>query len=260
MRRFALIGERLGHSLSVPIHRALYRELGVEAEYRLLEVPRNRLEERLPELLREVDGLNVTIPYKQRVMSLLREVDELAKEAGAVNTVLCAQQYGVNTDVAGFETMLRLAGLDPRGQVCFVLGTGGASGAVRTALRRMGAAGIVFVSRHPQGEAIGYDELPRRMSGLLVNCTPAGMWPHPEDCPIPPALLDAVLSRCSGVADLIYNPRETVLTRAARERGLPQCTGLSMLAAQAMEAERLWLGREIPEDLLPVLMKEAENA
>ena len=198
----------------------------------------------------EVDGFNITIPYKQTVMHLLDGLDDNARRIGAVNTVtLGGSRVGHNTDKAGFRDMLRASGIDPRGQRCFCLGTGGASKAVRAALADMGAAEIIMVSRHPEGEQIGYDLLPEVFGGVLVNCTPAGMYPHPEGCPVPEKDLDAVLRRATGVADLIYNPAETRLTAAAKRLGVPACTGLHMLVAQAVEAERLWLGRDLPADL-----------
>lgn len=89
MRRYALLGERLGHSYSVPIHQAIFRVLGLEADYRLLEIPWGELGARFPALCRELDGMNVTIPYKEEVMPLLDGVDDFARQVGAVNTVLC---------------------------------------------------------------------------------------------------------------------------------------------------------------------------
>ena len=250
MLHFALIGEKLGHSLSVPIHEALYAMLGIDADYRLVPIPKESFDEDVRALMGEVDGFNITIPYKQRIMPLLGGLDARAEAVGAVNTVAMREgARGYNTDVPGFRDMLLHHGMDPRGLPCFCLGTGGASRAVRAALAELGAASVTMVSRHPEGEEIGYDALPERFEGLLVNCTPAGMFPHAEGCPVPDELLDAVLSRARGVADLIYNPAETRLTLAAKAHGVPACTGLYMLVAQAVEAERIWLGRDLPADL-----------
>ena len=113
MRRYALLGERLGHSYSVPIHQAIFRVLGLEADYRLLEIPRGGLGARFPALCRELDGMNVTIPYQEEVMPLLDGVDDFARQVGAVNTVLCREgaSRGYNTDVAGFMAMLERYGI-----------------------------------------------------------------------------------------------------------------------------------------------------
>ena len=89
MRHFALIGEHLGHSASVPIHRECWRQLGVDADYRLIEIPRDEFVPRVQQLLHEVEGFNITIPYKQDVMPLLGSIDPVAQAMGAVNTVVC---------------------------------------------------------------------------------------------------------------------------------------------------------------------------
>lgn len=258
MRRFVLIGERLGHSASVTIHREIWRQLGVEAEYRLVEIPRTELAPRVSALLREVDGFNVTIPYKQDVMALLDELDPVARSMGAVNTVVCGDRTrGYNTDAPGFMAMLRAHGLDPAGQTCWIMGTGGVSKAVRVALERLGAAEIRFVSRTPRGDIVGYDELADTGSGLLINCTPAGMYPDCGGCPLTEAQIARLLPRLTGVADTIYNPPDTVLTIAAKRAGIPTCTGLYMLVDQAVEAERLWFPEiEIPHDMTKRVLKE----
>ena len=262
MLRLGLIGERLSHSLSAVIHETFSRETGIPLTYRLIEIPAGQLDRQVPALLHELDGLNVTIPYKQRVIPFLDALDEQAQAIGAVNTISCGhgQSCGFNTDVAGFSTMLRAAGLDPCGQSCFVLGTGGASKAAGAALRNMRAQSVTFVSRHPGEGEISYAELRERFSGLLVNTTPVGMWPHPDACPLESKLLSDLLSKCTGVADVIYNPAETVLTQAAKKRGIPACTGAVMLAAQALEAERIWTGRALPDQLIEPMVQAIRQA
>ena len=258
MRHYALLGEKLSHSLSVPIHEALYRHLGIDADYTLAEIPRGELASRFPELCARLNGFNVTIPYKQEIMPLLSSVTDFAQRVNAVNTVTVrdGSTSGDNTDVAGFMAMLRHAGIAPSGREAFILGTGGASNAAETALRALGAVRVTKVSRHPQGEEIGYDALTERFSGVLVNCTPAGMFPDVTGCPVARDALESLLTRADGVADMIYNPRETVLTRAAAARGVPACTGLYMLVHQAVEAERIWQGQDLDETLTQELMKE----
>lgn len=259
MKHYALIGEKLGHSLSVPIHEAMFARLGIDADYRLVEIPRDEhFADNARALMAQVDGFNITIPYKQDIMPLLDKIDPKAARIGAVNTVVCGEMCsGHNTDEHGFAEMLRYHGIDPKGQPCYVLGTGGASKAVRVALEEMGAAAVTMVSRTPRDGVIGYEQLAALPGGVIVNCTPAGMYPHAEGCPVADDLLDAVLARATGVADLIYNPPETRLTAAARTRGIPACTGLYMLIAQAVEAERLWQPDiNIPADMAATLMKE----
>ena len=236
MKHYALIGEHLGHSLSVPIHQAVYEKLGIDADYRLIEIPKDGFDEHVRRLFAELDGFNITIPYKQDIMHLIDTIEPVAAQMGAVNTVTCrdGKNTGANTDAPGFEQMLRYHGINPEGKPCFVLGTGGASKAVIAALKGMGAASVTCVSRTAREGVITYQELPEAFSGILVNTTPSGMWPKVDGCPIDPDILPAVLKKADGVADVIYNPSETVLTRMAKEAGVPACTGLYMLIAQAV--------------------------
>ncbi len=163
MRHYALIGEKLGHSLSRPIHEAIFAHAGVDADYRLIEIPRDRFRQEAARLPQSLDGFNVTIPYKQDVMPLLAAIDPLAAAIGAVNTVVCGEMGGMrgcNTDAAGFMRMLDFYGLDVSGAPhCFILGSGGTMKTVRACLKAMGARGVTVVSRHPgAGDEISYAE------------------------------------------------------------------------------------------------------
>lgn len=257
MRHYALIGERLGHSLSVPIHQGIFQHLGIDADYRLIEIPRGEFAPTVRRLMQELNGFNVTIPYKQDIIPLLDEIDPAAKAIGAVNTVVMdGGAHGHNTDIIGFMAMLRHWGIDPAGQPCYVLGGGGTSRTACAALKRMGAQSVTVVSRHPEQGQIDYATFAREFSGVLVNTTPAGMLYQPDPCPFDTALLPQVIARATGVADVIYNPPETMLTAAARAAGVPACTGLYMLIDQAVAAEALWQGRPMPDDLTQTLMEE----
>lgn len=261
MKHYGLIGEKLGHSFSVPIHQAIWEKIGVDATYRLIEIPRDTFQQNVSALLGTLDGFNVTVPYKQMVMPLLHKIDPYAEAVGAVNTVLTGEtSCGYNTDDPGFEQMLRHWHIDVAGKNAFILGSGGAMHACRSALRRMGAKGIFIVSRTPQQtDEISYDDFYARFpdeGGLLVNTTPVGMYPNNSGCPISLEKLPLIVSRASAVADIIFNPAETILTSAARTAGTPSCTGLYMLIAQAVAAESIWQGRDMPHDLSDTLMKE----
>ncbi len=258
MKRFALIGETLAHSYSVPIHETLFSLMGLKDTYFLKEIDRETFHTDVMELLTRIDGMNVTIPYKQRIIPLLSAMDPLAERVGAVNTVVKKDGawIGCNTDVYGFMKMLRMHSIDPKGMPCFILGTGGASRAVYVALEEMQAACITYVSRTPGDHALSYDALPDVFDGLLVNCTPVGMYPHGDGCPLAPGALKAMLPRMQGCADLIYNPSDTRLTAFCRAHGVPACTGLGMLVAQAVQAERFWQDIPIPPDMTQQILKE----
>ena len=264
MKHYGLIGEKLGHSLSQPIHEAIFRELGIDADYRIIEIPKNDFTPRVQELLATLDGFNVTIPYKQDVMPLLAQIDPAAAEIGAVNTILCDARKGYNTDAAGFMGMLRHYGIDPKkGEYSYILGSGGTAKTVLASLKMMGADKVITVSRHPEGEGqISYAEFYEvfpQTGGTIVNASSAGMWPRKDEdniCAIHPSRVDEMMRHALGVADVVYNPPHTFLTQAAERAGVPWCTGLYMLVAQAVEAEKLWLGRDIPDDLILKIMDE----
>ena len=260
MLQFGLIGETLGHSASVPIHRAIYRLLGVEADYALFPIPRAQFAQEVKLLMDRLDGFNITIPYKRDIVPMLGGLSPAAEEAGAVNTAVRRGEawVGENTDIAGFAAMLRRHGIDPAGQTCYILGTGGASAAAAAALRAMGAASVTLVSRRPAGDAIGYDALAETGSGLLVNATPAGTRGCADRCPLTDSQLRALLPRLTGVADMVYNPPRTPLVLAAEAAGVPACSGGTMLVAQAVAAERLWLGVQIPDTVIPTILKEVQ--
>lgn len=268
LQHFGLIGEKLGHSLSRPIHEAIFTHAGIDADYRIIEIPRNIFTQEAAELLRTLDGFNITIPYKQDIMPLLADIDPLAAEIGAVNTVVCGDApRGFNTDAAGFMRMLEHHGIDPSAAPhCYILGSGGTSKTVRACLKTMGAKGVTVVSRHPAAAsyvpeisyADFYDCFPHT-GGLIVNASAAGMWPRSDPdniCAIHPDRIDAIMRHACAVVDVVYNPPETFLTRAAARAGLPWCTGLYMLVEQAVEAQRIWQGNRIPSDLTEKIMSE----
>ena len=238
LKEFGLIGEKLGHSYSVPIHNQL-----ADYDYVLHEVAPENLDAFMTE--RAFRGINVTIPYKKAVMPYCAELSDAAREVGSVNTILRRPDgtlYGHNTDIGGFIHMLKSAGIDPAGKKCVVLGSGGTSLTANAALKRLNASEIVTVSRSgPVDYAALYcDHADCR---ILVNTTPVGMYPKTGISPADLSRLPLV----EGVADVIYNPERTALVIEAEKRGIPAVSGLTMLVAQAREAAELFAGCPIPE-------------
>ena len=249
---FALLGEKLGHSFSPQIHRAL-----AGCDYQLLPTP----PEAVADLFRRRDfrGLNVTIPYKQTVMPLCDEIDPRAAAIGAVNTVVNrdGRLTGYNTDIDGLIYLARRTGVDMAGKKVVILGSGGTGRTARAAAGELGAAEIVTVSR---GGEDNYETLSRHADAqVLLNTTPVGMYPN---CGVSPVSLDA-FTHLEGVLDVVYNPLRTALLLEARERGLPCSCGLPMLVAQAWRAEELFTGSAIPaetvEAVLAGLTAQLEN-
>ena len=250
---YGLLGRKLGHSWSVPIHQAL----GC-GSYRLLEL---EPEELGPFLRREeIGGLNVTIPYKREVMAFCDVIDPAAEAIGSVNTLVRweGKLYGYNTDIDGFLYMLRRAKISLTGKKVLVLGSGGAALTAQAAARREGAREVVVVSRTGPDN---YENLPQRHGGAeaLVNTTPVGMWPNVEGSPVDLRLLPAV----TDVADVIYNPGRTDLLLQAEEGGLRRTGGLPMLVAQAVRAEELFFDKTIPggetENIIARLQRDRTN-
>lgn len=230
-----LIGRKLGHSYSCQIHHAI-----ADYSYDLWELE----PEQLAPFLQKGDfaGVNVTIPYKQQVISYLDDLSDTARAIGAVNTIVnrSGRLYGDNTDLAGMIALIRRLGLELHGKKVLILGTGGTSKTARAAAQQLGAAEVYRLSRSGREDAVTYEEA-RRLHGdaaVLINTTPCGMYPAVEDCPLDPA----DFPRLEGVVDAVYNPLRTNLVLAARERGIPAQGGLYMLAAQAVYAGALFRG------------------
>lgn len=236
---YGLIGAKLGHSYSVPIH----AQLG-DYDYRLYE----RTEAEFIDLMRrrEFRGVNVTIPYKKLAYALCDALSDTAMAVGCVNTVVVRPDgslYGHNTDIGGFIAMARRAGVDIAGRKAVILGSGGTSLTARAACRRMNARELVVVSRKGPTD---YEALYREHADaqVLINTTPVGMYPNNGQCAADIDRLPAL----QGVLDVIYNPDKTALVLDAEARGIPAAGGLYMLVEQARLAAELFTGRAIPED------------
>ncbi len=239
MRKFGLIGKSLKHSFSPGYFSEKFKREGiVDAEYTLCELDDISAFDELKQ--EDFRGWNVTIPYKESILPYLDELDEHAEKIGAVNTILKRgnKLIGYNTDHIGFERSL-LPFLEPGDTKALILGTGGASKAVAYALSRRGIH-FAFVSRNPVSGQLSYDQLnPAVMQNvhMIVNTTPAGMYPEVNE--YPPIPMEA-LSDHHFIVDLIYNPEETVLLKSAKGAGARVLNGLSMLHLQAEESWKIW--------------------
>lgn len=245
---YGLIGEKLVHSFSPKIHKAL-----ANYNYSLCPLSKDAVAEFLR--TKNFKGINVTIPYKQTVIEHLDELSNEAKRIGAVNTVKNknGKLIGYNTDYFGFKYMLESVEMEVRDQVVAVLGTGGASKAVKAVLEDLGAKEIVFISR--SGEC-NYDYLHNRKDvNIIVNSTPVGTYPNVEDC-----LVDLrVFSNLKGVADLVYNPSITELIYRAKQLGIKCVNGLSMLVAQAKKSAEIFLEKDIDDTVIKGITSSIER-
>ena len=251
--KFGLLGRTLGHSFSPRIHSALGN-----TNYELFEREPSQLQEFFDDP--ELQGINITIPYKVNALEACEVVDPRAERIGCVNTMVRkdGKWHGYNTDYDGFVFTLQHANIDVSGKECIILGDGASSATVHIALEDLGAKNIVHLSRKTApfyGDAPNYYETAQ----IIINCTPIGMYPHN-----PANLIDITqFSKLEGVVDLIYNPRRTILLLQAEMMEIPHCDGLPFLVAQGVEAAKHFQGesfgtKEI-EQILRDMRCEKEN-
>lgn len=251
--KFGLLGRTLGHSFSPRIHSALGN-----TNYELFEREPSQLQEFFADS--ELQGINITIPYKVNALEACDVVDPRAERIGCVNTMVRkdGKWHGYNTDYNGFVFTLQHASIDVSGKECIILGDGASSATVHVALEDLGAKNIVHLSRKTApfyGDAPNYYETAQ----IIINCTPIGMYPHN-----PANLIDITqFSKLEGVVDLIYNPRRTILLLQAEMMEIPHCDGLPFLVAQGVEAANHFQGesfgtKEI-EQILRDMRREKEN-
>jgi shikimate dehydrogenase len=257
MKVFGLMGESLSHSLSPMIHKYVYDMLHLEASYSLYQVQPAMLEAAVHGI-RALDlrGVNVTIPYKVKVMEFLDDISIEAKKIGAVNTILNdgITLTGYNTDYFGFGRMLEKYNINPAEKTAVILGSGGAAKSVTSYLLDKGVSELYIVSREPNRvttyskcKLITYEHLDRISHGdLLINCTPIGMFPNLDAAPIS----KHHTTKFEAVIDLIYNPLNTLLMTQAIEMQIPAYNGLYMLVSQAIASIEIWYGITIDEAIV----------
>ena len=253
LMKFGLLGRTLGHSFSPRIHSALGN-----TNYELFEREPSQLQEFFADP--ELQGINITIPYKVNALEACDVVDPRAERIGCVNTMVRkdGKWHGYNTDYDGFVFTLQHAGIDVSGKECIILGDGASSATVHVALEDLGAKNIVHLSRKTApfyGDAPNYYETAQ----IIINCTPIGMYPHN-----PANLIDITqFSKLEGVVDLIYNPRRTILLLQAEMMEIPHCDGLPFLVAQGVEAANHFQGQSFGtkeiEQILRDMRREKEN-
>ena len=264
LKRFALLGEPLGHSLSPALHKAIYRQLEIDdASYRTVELPEERLKSFFTGFkVGGFDGVNVTIPHKTAVIPLLDEVDSKAKLINAVNCINRTgnKLTGYNTDLLGFAYSLRQNDISIEGNEFAIIGAGGSAQAVGAVLAEGEAKTISIVNRTVENaevlkqniltlndqvtvNIVDEDGLIERAKHLdcVINTTCVGMSPEIKTSPINSEIFNEnVLA-----FDLIYNPLKTQFLQAAEERGASIVNGLQMLVAQAVYSVEIWMGGNI---------------
>jgi shikimate dehydrogenase len=224
------------HSFSAKYFSEKFANEHIDAEYSLYPIEENHLQEEAKRLFAFLDGMNVTMPYKQTIIPYLDSLDDTAQAVGAVNVV--HQHIGYNTDCLGFMESIKPL-LRPYDRKALVLGTGGASKAVCYGLRQSDIE-PTLVSRTPHSGMLGYEDLTKDIMEthtIIVNCTPLGMLPKIDTCP--PIPYEAITARHL-LFDCVYNPEETLFLRKGKEQGAMTQNGMGMLIGQAKAAWKIW--------------------
>ena len=275
---YSVIGDPVSHSISPRLHRLLMDYLDIQSAYEAVHVRCGQLESFVTGA-RETHrpGWNVTLPHKTDIIDFLDTVDPQAFRIGAVNTVKndSGRLTGYNTDVAGCEAALKRAGFTG-GSKAVILGAGGAARAAVAALACMGVHHIVFINqnleraRRLRDDFTGFGPLTITLhtwceekigdalkdADVLINATPVGLLPNINDSPLAD---DALLPPGLTVFDMIPGTEPTRLLRQARSRGCRTADGLSMLVAQAIAAQEIWLDRTLPAECFDFVYEELKE-
>lgn len=273
VRQYALIGENLSYSISKEVHKTLFSLNRIMANYEYAEIKLQNFENNL-ENLKNLDGFNVTIPYKQKIIPYLTSVSEDVELMEAVNTVknINGKLIGYNTDAVGFISSLKYLNTLLPASFC-VIGCGATARTLAIELANSGAKRIVIAVRNKnsqnlektkkllmnssqelQVEIKHIDELNGNVD-MLINATPVGTFPDNLACPIDKVALHNV----KFVYDLVYNPPETMLIKMAKEQNIKVANGLYMLVWQAALAHRVWYGARFDRSEIDRLIKRLQK-
>ena len=249
MDKYGLIGYPLGHSFSISYFNEKFQNECIDACYINFEIPSIEDLHEVLDSTPELKGLNVTIPYKQKVIPYLDAVSPEARAIGAVNVIRVTHEKnntrlkGFNSDVIGFTQSIEPMIDKKWHKKALILGTGGASKAINYGLKSLGIEPI-FVSRYERPDTIQYESITPEVIkeyNVIVNCTPVGMYPNTDECPKLPY---EAMDNHTILYDLIYNPDQTLFMRKGAEHGAEVKNGLEMLLLQAFASWEFWNGKE----------------
>ncbi|MDP3354060.1 MAG: shikimate dehydrogenase [Flavobacteriaceae bacterium] len=239
---FGLVGKNIPYSFSKKYFTEKFNRLNLSNhEFHNFDIDNLK---KLPLIIKEypnIKGLSVTIPYKEKIIELLDEISEEAREIGAVNCIKIINNklIGYNTDSIGFENSFKQS-LKSKHQKAIILGTGGASKAVKFVLNKLSIS-FISVSRNPKmDDEISYQSLSNdiiKEHQIIINCTPVGTFPLVDEFPIIPY---ESITDSHYLFDLIYNPSETLFLQKGKESGATIKNGLEMLEIQAEKAWEIW--------------------
>ena len=247
--KYGLIGEKLGHSFSKEIHERI-----ADYKYELCEVAKDDFDEFFKN--RDFISINVTIPYKERVIPYLDYIDDIALSIGAVNTVVNkdGKLYGYNTDYYGLKSLIEKRNIDVENKKVLILGTGGTSKTATAVVKTLGAKEIIYASINGEIGTFTYEEVLEKHtdSEVIINTTPCGMYPNNDGLLIDINLFKNLI----GVVDVVYNPLLTTILQNAKANNLKYASGLYMLVSQAVYASAIFQDTEVSHDLIDEVFEE----
>lgn len=246
---YGLIGEKLGHSFSKEIHERISTY-----KYEICEVSKENFDNFMEN--KNFRAINVTIPYKEKVIPYLSYIDDIAKEIGAVNTIVNkdGKLYGYNTDYYGLKSLLEKNKIDVKNKKVLILGTGGTSKTANAVVKTLGARSITFASINNEPNTVSYEAALKKHldTEVIINTTPCGMYPNNDGL-----IIDITnFKKLTAVCDVVYNPLMTALLQSAKERGLKIASGLYMLVAQAVYASGIFKEEKVSIDLIDEVFTE----
>ncbi|MBQ8163620.1 MAG: shikimate dehydrogenase [Clostridia bacterium] len=254
--KYGVIGEHLKHSFSKEIHAQI-----ADYQYEIKEIEPDNLGKFL--LDADFNGINVTIPYKEKAIPYLYYISDSAKKIGAINTVVNkdGKLYGYNTDYMGMRSLILRNKIDLKGKKALILGMGGTAKTAYAVISDLGASEIVRVGRAIENPEITYEEVLSKHSDaqFILNATPVGMYPNNDG-----KIIDVNdYPNLEGLIDVVYNPLRTNIVLDALEKGIKAESGLYMLSAQAVYAAEFFMDKKLGEDICEKtfknVLKEKEN-
>ena len=247
MKKFAVIGNPINHSLSPLMHESIFKQIGLKASYDKIQIEPFELEKFVR--LNKLDGYNVTIPYKNIILKHLGNIGHSAQNITAVNCVSINKGY--NTDWIGFKKAMDENSIKLENKNCIILGAGGAARAVAYALIKSECNSITILNRSENRkqtickwiDRFGNFNANLNEADIIINSTPVGMWPNLNDLPV----YNGKISSNQVVVDTIYNPYETAFLNYAKKAGAKVINGIDMFILQGLASINIWEKKDITQ-------------
>lgn len=243
MKKFAVIGSPIDHSLSPLLHATIIKQLNIDASYEKVNVLPNQIKKFIN--TNDFDGYNVTIPHKNTILNNLNDLDNDAKDITAVNCVF--KNKGFNTDWIGFSYTLRKNKINLKGKSCLIIGSGGAAYAIAFALIKNEVGSITIENRNLENKIKLEKWIEKRLKTkiiidpeVIINCTPLGMGQYNDKMPSKFKITDKHIA-----IDTIYNPLRTKWLKYCDKKGAITISGLDMLISQGIASLNIWLNDDI---------------